>query len=72
MAKITITIEDSPDGNVRVVASPNFATMMQMEQSGHRLTSAHGYALLALNSIRNASKQKDSRIIVPTPRLGRP
>jgi hypothetical protein len=70
MAKITITIEDLANGNVSVKAEPNFETMMKMDVSGHGLTSAHGYAILALNSIRNESKNKDprNRILVPSVR----
>lgn len=70
MALVTITIEDTPDGRVRVVATPNFETMMQMNASGHSLTSAHGYALKALNAIRDESKRREpTRIWVPP--LGR-
>ena len=71
MAKITITIEDKPNGTVSVQATPNFETMMKMEVSGHTLTSAHGYALLALNAIRNESKKKDPRNRILVPRIGR-
>jgi len=67
MAKIVITVEDQPDGNVKVVATPNFETMMQMNASGAaKLTSAHGYALRALNAIIEGSKEKGpSQIIIP-------
>lgn len=67
MARIVITIEDNQEGGVKVVSNPNFETMMKMVQSGETLTSAHGYALHALNSIRKESKKQESvtRIIVP-------
>ena len=32
--KITLTIEDLPDGNVKVVSDPNFETLMMIEPSG--------------------------------------
>lgn len=71
MAKITIVIEDKPDNMVKVTCDPTFETMMQMTASGHSLTSAHGYALAALNHIRSESKRQSGRIIVPVPSIGR-
>lgn len=71
MARITITIEDTLDGHVTVRAEPNFETMMKMEDSGHKLTSAHGYALHALNQIRARSKEVGSQNRIMVPRLGR-
>ena len=69
MAKITVVIEDLPGGKVKVACEPNFETMMKMELSGTRLTSAHGYALLALNAIRNESKRiAPTRILIPRTR----
>ncbi len=70
MAKITLTIEDTPDGNVKVVCTPSFEDMMKMETSGTALTSAHGYALFALNKIREESKRKTPTSIY-IPKLGR-
>lgn len=70
MAKVVITIEDMPDGKVKVVSDPNFETMMVMHDSGHPLTAANGYAFTALNAIRNeAKRQGPTRIFVP--RIGR-
>jgi hypothetical protein len=57
MAKITITIEDLPNGAVKVAAEPTFETMMKMHLSGDGLTAAHGYAFNAINEIRRTSKQ---------------
>lgn len=72
MAKVTITIEDKPGGGVAVTAEPNFATMMKMETSGHKLTSAHGYAMSALLHIRSKSKEQSSKLTVAAPKLIRP
>lgn len=70
MAKITITFEDQATGGVSVVSDPSFETMMKMDLSGHDLTSAHGYALLAINAIRNKSKDESERNnIIKIPRL---
>lgn len=68
MTKITITIEDLPDGKVSVKAEPNFEMMARMDASGHGLTSAHGYALRALNAIREASREQAHSMNVYIPR----
>jgi hypothetical protein len=57
MAKVTITIEDKPDGKVNTVCEPSFEIMMQMLTSGHQLTSAQGYAVHCLNALRHASQK---------------
>jgi hypothetical protein len=43
MPKITITVEDLPGNQVKIEATPNFETMMKMDISGERMTSAHRY-----------------------------
>lgn len=68
MAKITITFEDAGSG-VRVTAEPNFETMMRMHASGHRLTSAHGYAIAALNHIREKSKEQSNSLGIIIPKV---
>jgi hypothetical protein len=69
MAKITITIEDTSDGKVSVVAKPNFEAMMKMDLSGETMTSAHGYALYALNCIRTeAKRQSPTPLLIPSVR----
>lgn len=72
MARVVIVIEDLPGDKVKVEATPNFETMMAMDISGNKLTSAHGYAFAVLNYIRKLSKQ-NSPIIrqVPIIRSGR-
>jgi len=71
MAEITIKIKDLPSGGVEVKADPSFETMAKMVDSGHELTSAHGYCMAALNVIKELSKRKDDNMIVKIPRLGR-
>lgn len=73
MAKVTITIEDSLDGKggVKVVADPNFETIMAMDMSGSKLTAAHGYTICALNAIRQAAKMQDDQIKAKIPLIGR-
>lgn len=70
MAKVVITIEDMAfSRGVKVVAEPNFETMMQAHLSGHELTAAHGYALAALNKIRDVSKKMKHEIVAPIPKI---
>lgn len=57
MAKVTIVLEDIGNGKVRCEATPNFSTMIKIDQSGAGLTAAQGYALFALNEIRKESKK---------------
>jgi hypothetical protein len=66
MARINILIEDTFDGKVKVVATPNFETMVKMDISGEMLTSAHGYDFKALNAIRAESKAlAPTKILIP-------
>lgn len=69
MAKITITIEDLPNGKVKVVADPSFETMASMIVSGENMTSAHGYAMTCIKAVRQESKSKDPQTIIQLPRL---
>lgn len=71
MAKITITIEDLPNGSVKVEATPNFETMMKLDISGNSLTSAHGYALFVLNQVRKKSKEFNPNNLIQIPRIRR-
>lgn len=71
MAKVIITIEDRDDGKVQVIATPNFETIAKMDLSGNRLTAAHGYAMLALRTIREESRRQAPDLLVKIPRLGR-
>lgn len=71
MARIQIIIEDNSDGTVQVVSTPNFQEMAQIDASGKRLTSAHGYAMRALNAIRDASREQGNRLNIWIPRVGR-
>lgn len=71
MATITITIEDSPDGKVRIKSDPSFEIMASMDLSGHDLTPAHGYAFAMLNKAREVSKSADPTNLIHIPRIGR-
>jgi hypothetical protein len=71
VAEITITIKDLPNGGVEVKANPSFETMAMMVESGHELTSAHGYTMSCLNVIRELSRKKEDGMIVKIPRLGK-
>lgn len=67
MAKVTITIEDLPNGKVRTISNPSFEIMARMAKS-EALTSAHGYAITALKAVQEASHQQGS-LIVKIPKL---
>ncbi len=68
--KITITIEDTPGNKVKVVATPTFETIMKMIVSGEDTTSAMGYALKCINTIREESqRQGPTKILIPRRRL---
>ena len=71
MARVTITIEDSPDGKVKIVSDPSFDTIAKMEISGHSLSAAHGYALVCINAVRKVSKEMANELKVFLPRIGR-
>lgn len=76
MAKITITIEDNQvTGGVKVVSDPSFESMAKMDNSGEGLTSAHGYALTAINHIRKVAKENTrdrSSLKVNIPKIVKP
>lgn len=56
MAKVVITIEDVFNGSVKCVMEPSFETMMAMNMSGHKWTSAQAYAVFMVNQLRKKSK----------------
>lgn len=70
MARVTITIEDLPNGKVKIVADPSFEILTKITVNFSDLTSAQGYAIFALNQIRMASKAGNINISVPKARRG--
>lgn len=66
MANVIITIEDTPEGKVKITCVPSFEQMIKQDMSGDDFTAAQGYALLMLNEARKESKnQNPLRIVVP-------
>lgn len=65
MAKVVITLEDTPDGKVNCFATPNFATMMeQKDRKG--ITSAEAYALsMLLHQWKLKKSQGDIKLELP-------
>jgi hypothetical protein len=51
MAKITIEIEDLPDGTVRLAGTPDAAVMALIAESPDDCTPAEGYALVAWHAL---------------------
>ncbi len=72
MAKVTIIIEDTPNGMVAVKAEPNFETMMKKNMSGNSLTSAEGYAVSALLHVRLAAKKQKNTHGLTLPKVRKP
>lgn len=70
MAKITITIEDTPGDRVKIISAPTFDTMANMVNSGELMTSAHGYALRMIRAARDLSKETGPATIL-IPRVGK-
>lgn len=68
MAKITITIEDLPEGKVSIHTDPTFEKMAMMAKA-NAATSAHGYAMRCLNVCRLTSKSNEKKTIIHLPRL---
>lgn len=71
MAKVTITIEDMPNGKIQIISTPNFMQMVKLTENGIGLTDAEGYAVALLNHARKISKSQtpDNKIYIP--RIGR-
>lgn len=70
MAKCEISIEDIPGGGVRIVATPSFAVVAQMVNSGgHGLTSAHSYHMHLLRRALEFEKVPTSQSKILIPRL---
>jgi len=65
MKKITITIEDKPEGGVSVKVDPKFEELAKAIDSGYAAGGAIVYALRAINAISTMNKQANSRISMP-------
>jgi hypothetical protein len=57
LAKVTVTIEDAPNGRVKIVSTPDFDSMCKMENSGNSLTQAESYAFRCLYAIYQFAKE---------------
>lgn len=69
MAKIVFTLEDKPDGGVKVELEPTAETLLRKIASHgpNSLTSAEGYAMFLVNRLREEGKRKNPTIIVAVP-----
>jgi len=75
MAVIKITIEDKPDGNVKILCDPKASHLaMKTKSAGaEELTSAEGYALFAINQLMFvSSKQGPKKTPLWLPKIIRP
>lgn len=67
MAKVTITIEDLPNGKVKCVSDPSFEKMCRIAKA-EQLTSAHGLAIVALRNVYEVSRKQGSILTIPVPK----
>ena len=72
MAKVTITVEDKPNGHVKITVDPPVANLMQMVANRNvQLTAAEGYVLFAVRQMREESNNRKTQgLIVRIPRIG--
>jgi len=68
MSRFVITLEDLPNGKVKVEATPSAEEMFKSNLSGHDMTAAQGYALTALNAIQKAAKDPRSQLNIFIPK----
>jgi hypothetical protein len=72
MAKVTITIEDAPNGKLKVQSTPNFETIMKMDVAGEVITGALGCGLKIMNFMyqegEKAKRGHGSPILIPSTR----
>jgi hypothetical protein len=57
MAKVTITIEDTPDGGVRIVADPTIQQLSEWKVEGRNQSAAHDYAFCMTQVALKLSEQ---------------
>jgi len=73
MAKCIIEFEDNPNGSVKITATPSFAQMCQIVESGaEKITPAHNYFMKLLRTAMEYSKKpysESDKILIP--RIGR-
>lgn len=71
MAKITITIEDQPQGQVKFLVEPTAETLLKKIASHgpQSLTGAETYALACVNRVRQIAKSLDSSTTILVPRV---
>jgi len=67
MARVVITIEDEPNGRVKMVCDPTYSVLAQRITSGaDKLTEGEGIALFVINEVRKTfTKRKKSIITLP-------
>lgn len=70
MAEITIKITDLPNNKVSIQATPSYADMAQMINSGTEGTGAHGYAMRMLRAAKELSMSPEPTIPILIPRIG--
>ena len=69
MAKVVITLEDLPQGGVKITSEPLAGLLMQKVATDHDISPAEGYAVQALNEIRKVSKKQGNKFGLLLPRV---
>ncbi len=57
MAKLTITIEDTPDGGVFIAGDPSLEELCARAANPSQRSSAEGYAMVAWFALRQAAEE---------------
>lgn len=57
MAKLTIVIEDMPDGAVFISGDPSVEELLERAKRPHNMTSAEGYAAIAWIALRQEAER---------------
>lgn len=65
MARVEITIEDHPDGKLKIECKPSFEQMIKMDNDETMIKGAHGLACRVLYKIWEETKEERLKLIQP-------
>jgi hypothetical protein len=66
MSRVVVEFEDRPDGSVKIAATPDVKSIIDLKKRGAGLTAAQAYAIAALNRCLELSRASEpGRIILP-------
>lgn len=70
MARVVITIEDKPNGNVKIEFTPKVQEFLKLFDSGQEPTAAETYALAAYNRFKQIDTAAGNTTKIIMPRQG--